>query len=82
MEGSSMNETTALGLYRKALIANLQAEMQGIPAHQESQNGVMVTVAEYHQVRINNPQGELGPGVLKVFSDAGVSLASSDALLR
>lgn len=77
-----MSEATALSLYRKAMQAGLYAEMHGLPAHTELVNGATVTVAEEHRVRIVNTNGELGPSVLNVLAQAGVSLASSDALVR
>jgi hypothetical protein len=66
---------------QKAVAANLASQMSFVPARQETVNGAVVARAGYYTVRISG-EGPLGPAVLKTLSDAGVSLASSDALVQ
>lgn len=77
-----MNRTTANNLYNQALAAGLNAEVIGSPARTEIINGVETTIAEEHQIRISNPNGMLGPGILQTLVNAGVSIATSDTLLK
>jgi hypothetical protein len=78
-----VTRATAFQLYQQAIAASLEAEIIGVPAHKATNDaGATVDVPEDHMLRIRNPNGELGPGILKTISDAGLSLASSDALLR
>lgn len=76
-----MTEAVALDLMRKAMGAGMRAEIHGEPARVDTTSGVPVTVAANYQVRIINPNGPLGPDVLKVLAQANVSLGSSDALV-
>lgn len=73
-----MTKAVARALQDKAIAAGMVATVEGTPAGPDP-----AANPEEYTVRVTKPGGgSLGPEVLKVISDAGVSLASSDVLLK